>query len=284
MELFRDILSYVPSMRDLCTLSVVSRDLQGEAEFFIYRTIQSTNRAHTEFLCDIVTSSPHRHMLVRSLSICNDDWDGAPISPARDRDYWERIARLLHDLPYLEELKIHDVAMQTGNRNAWVLSRSTFSLRQFDSDFVFDECLLSFLRSQRQLKRLYWTESFSDDDSSRTLDDMNVLEKDGGLGSSISLLNTNSPRFALKCIRGATLSHLWICGPCAHEDEGWFRYMDNFVAGDGSRNLISLRMNFPYRKRTLIAVLWTLAKTTPDIRSLGFLPFFTFQVCRVLPP
>lgn len=217
-------------------------------------------------------------MLVRSLSISNDDWDGAPISPARDRDYWERVARLLHDLPYLLELKIHDGVMPTGNKNAWVLSSSTFSLQHFDSDFVFDRFLLVFLRSQRHLKRLYWTESFSDEESDKVLDGMNMSETGEELYGSVSLLNTNSPRFALQCIRNSSLSHVWICGPCAHEDDSWIRYMDNFVAARGIKSLQSLRMNLPYRKRTLIAVLWTLAKTTPDLCSLGFLPFFTLQV------
>lgn len=275
-ELYRHIFQYIPSKRDLCSLSVVSRNLQSEAEYFIYRSIESSRRPHTEYLCDLITSSPHRHMLVRSLRISNDD-AGTFISPARDREYWERIARLLHDLPCLEELRIHDdMAVPTGNKNAWVLARSTFSLRHFDSDFVFDEDLLAFLRSQRSLEQLYWTESFCDDDSARALADMDVAgsRPNSKLAPSVSVLNTNSPRFALKCIPAATLSHLWICGPCAHEDDGWLSYIEKFVEGDGAKSLRSLRFNFPYSKRTLISVLSALAKGAPELRSIGFVPFF----------
>lgn len=279
-ELYRHIFQHVTSMHDLCNLSVVSRDLQGEAEFFIYRSIQSSRRAHTEYMCDLITSSPHRHMLVRSLHISNDE-NELRISEARDRDYWERIARLLHDLPCLEELKIHDdMAVPTGNKNAWVLARCTFSLRHFDSDFVFDEHLLAFLRSQRSLERLYWTESFSDDGSARALNDMNVIGEDEelALAPSMSLLNTNSSRFALKCMPTSTLSHVWIMGACAYEDDAWMQYMDRFVAGGGAKALKSLRMNLPYRKRALIAVLSSLAKGAPGLRSLGFIPFFNASV------
>lgn len=277
LELYRDIFRYVPSMRDLCNMSILCRELQPEAEFFIYRTVHSTSRSQTEYLSDIITSSAHRHMLVRSLSISHDGWKGSPISAARDQEYWERIARLLHDLPYLQDLKIHDMAMQHGNPNAWVLSRALFSLVQFDSDFVLDERLTSFLRAQRQLKRLYWTENYADDDSRRTLDEMSAVEGDA-LNSSVTLLNTNSPRFALRCMRNAKLSHVWICGPCAYEDEGWVRYLERFVADGSAAALLSLRLNLPYRMRTVVTILSILAKATPNMRSLGFLPFFTFTV------
>ncbi|EKM52725.1 uncharacterized protein PHACADRAFT_198772 [Phanerochaete carnosa HHB-10118-sp] len=275
-ELYRHIFQYVSSKRDLCNLSVLSRGLQNEAEFFIYHSVDSSRRAHTEYLCDLITSSPHRHTLVRSLSISNDD-AGARVSEAKDREYWERIARLLHDLPYLEELKIHDnMSVPTGNKNAWVLLRGTFSLRHFDSDFVFDESLLEFLCSQRSLERLYWIESFSDDDSARAIADMDIVGPHSGskLAPSVSVLNTNSPRFALKCMSAAILSHLWICGPCAYEDDGWMNYVAQFVESGGAKSLKSLRMNLPYRKSTLVSVLGALVKGAPELRSLGFVPIF----------
>lgn len=279
-ELYRSIFQYVSSMHDLCSLSVVCRELQGEAEFFIYRSVESSRRAHTEYLCDLITSSPHRHLLVRSLRISNDD-AGTPVSEARNRDYWDRIARLLHDLPCLEELKIHDdMSVPTGNSNAWVLARCTFSLRHFESDFVFDEKLLAFLRSQRSLEGLYWTESFSDDSCVKALDDMTLVgeDEDSRLAPTLSLLYTNSARFVLKCMPTATLSHVWICGPCAHEHDAWMGYVEKFVADGGARNLRSLRLNLPYRKWTLISILASLAEGAPELRSLGFIPFFNSVV------
>ncbi|KIP05978.1 hypothetical protein PHLGIDRAFT_480429 [Phlebiopsis gigantea 11061_1 CR5-6] len=275
-ELYRHIFLHVPSMRDLCSLSVVCHSMQGEAEFFIYRSVKSSRRSHTEYLCDLITSSPHRHMLVRSLQISNEDTE-LHLSEARNQEYWERIARLLHDLPRLEVLKIsNDMSAPTGNKNAWVLSGCTFSLRHFDSDFVFDAHLLYFLRSQRALETLYWTECFSDDESAEALDRMNIVEPgySTNLASSMSLLNTNSPRFALKCIPNATLSHIWICGPCAHEDDSWTSYIERFVRGGGAGSLRSLRMNMPYSKGTLVRVLNHLVKGSPELRSLGFIPFF----------
>ncbi len=277
VELYRDIFGYMSSMRDLCNLSVLCHELQPEAEFFIYRSVQSTSRSQTEYLCDIISSSSHRHMLVRTLDISHDEWKGPPISIARNQEYWERLARLLHDLPNLEALKIHYMAMQHGNPNAWVLSRATCSLVQFDSDFVFDECLVSFLHNQRQLKRLYWTENYADDNSRKTLSGMGTTSE-GKISPSVVLLNTNSPSFAIKCLRSAKLSHVWVCGPCAYEDDGWIRYMDDFVDGSNTASLLSLRLNLPYRKRTLVSILSALSKSTPDLRSLGFLPLFNSTV------
>ncbi|KAI0092252.1 hypothetical protein BDY19DRAFT_589490 [Irpex rosettiformis] len=274
MELYRDIFSYVSSMRDFCSLSVLCRNLQPEAEFFIYRSVQSTSRSQTEFLCDIISSSAHRHMLIRELDISHDEWKGSPISEARNREYWERVARLLHDLPNLQNLKIHDMAMQHGNPNAWVLSHATCSLIQFDSDFVFDDCLVTFLYNQRQMKRLYWTENYADDESRRALISSGATSIQD-ISPSVTLLNTNSPQFAIRCMRSAKLSHVWVCGPCAYEDDGWIRYMERFVEDRKTAGLVSLRLNLPYRKRTLATILSAIAKTTPDLRSLGFLPFFT---------
>jgi hypothetical protein len=199
------------------------------------------------------------------------------MSTARDREYWERVARLLHDVPYLEDLKIHDATMQHGNPNAWVLSAASFHLHQFDSDFVFDAHLASFLRTQHQLRRLYWTESYADDESRKALHEIEATSGEI-LGPSLTLLNTNSSQFALSCVRHAKLTHVWVCGPCAYEDDGWVRYMDEFVAGVNTANLVSLRLNLPYSKRTLVGILSALAKATPGLRSLGFLPFFMFTV------
>ncbi len=255
-ELYREILQYVSSNRDLCNLCIASRELQAEAEFFIYRSIQSTRRPHTEYLCDLITSSPRLHTLVRALSISNDDAD--TVNSSSSRDYWERIARLLHDLPNLEELKIHD-NMATGNMNAWVLSRSTFSLQKLDTDFAFDGALLSFLRSQRDLRRLYWTETFSDDNSRKELEYLDVVQAQ--VAPAVNELMTNSPRFAARFMPCGNLSHVWICGPCAHEAEGWLRYMEEFIVG--ARSLRSLRLNLPYGRRTLVSVLTALAEHAP---------------------
>ena len=273
MELYRDIFSYVSSMRDFCNLSILCRDLQPEAEFFIYRSVQSTSRSQTEYLCDIISSSAHRHMLVKELDISHDEWKGSPISATRDREYWERVARLLRGLPNLEELKIHD-NMATGNTNAWVLSQCQFSLQKLDCDFAFDPAFLRFLRTQRALKRLYWTESYSDDESDKTLQDMNVA--DAGATPPVSELMTNSPRFALRFMPASTLTHVWISGPCGYENDGWVHYIEEFSLS--ARGLRSLRMNFPYGRRTLVTVLNTLAHYAPDLHSLGFVPYFDKQV------
>lgn len=269
-ELYREILQYVTSRHDLCSLSVTSRGLQAEAEYFIYQSIESTRRQHTEYLCDLITSSPRLHTLVRSLSISND---GEQVGPSRSQEYWERISLLLRDLPNLVELKIHD-NMTTGNTNAWVLSECTFSLQKFDCDFAFDSTLLGFLQSQRALQRLYWTESFSDDNSARILEELNVPNELDA--PPVVELMTNSPRFALKLMPATTLTHVWICGQCAYENEGWVRYVDAFVLG--AESLRSLRMNFPYGRRTLVTLLNVLAAHAPGLRSLGFVPHFDKQV------
>ncbi|KAJ3538066.1 hypothetical protein NM688_g6573 [Phlebia brevispora] len=269
-----EILQYVSCKRDLCNLSISSRALQAEAEYFIYQSIESSRRPLTEYLCDLITSSPRLHTLVRSLTLSND---GEHTNASQSREYWERVALLLRDLPNLEELKIHD-NMVNGNTNAWVLSQCTFSLQKFDCDFAFDDSFLSFLQGQRNLQRLYWTESYSDDNSARALEEIDVL--DASVTPPIFELMTNSPRFALKFMPAATLTHVWICGPCGYEGDGWIRYMDEFV--QCAKSLRSLRMNFPYGRRTLVTVLSTLAEHAPDLRSLGFVPHFDKQQTDVI--
>ena len=269
-ELYREIIQYVSSRRDLCNVSIASHALQSEAEYFIYRSIDSSRRSLTEYLCDLITSSPRLHMLVRTLNISND---GEQSNAVQSKEYWERVSRLLRDLPNLEELKIHD-NMVHGNTNAWVLSQCTFSLRKFDCDFAFDNTLLNFLQSQRKLRRLYWTESYSDDDSAKALEEIDVLEP--SVTPPIYELMTNSPRFALKFMPASTLTHVWICGPCGYESDSWIRYMNEFVVC--AHSLRSLRMNFPHGRRTLVTVLTMLADHAPELRSLGFVPHFEKQV------
>ena len=269
-ELYREILQYVTSKRDLCNLSVTSRALQPEAEYFIYRSIESTRRPRTIYLCDLISSSPRLHTLVRSLSICNE---GEEATAAQSKEYWDRVARLLRDLPNLEELKLHD-NMANGNTNAWVLSHCTFSLHKFDCDFAFDEILLNFLRSQHNLRRLYWTESYSDDKSARALGELDVA--DAAAVPPISELMTNSPRFALKFMPAPTLTHVWVCGPCGYENDGWVRYVEEFCVS--AKSLLSLRMNFPHGRRTLVTLLNAIADNAPELRSLGFVPYFDKQV------
>lgn len=269
-ELYREIIQHVSSRRDLCNLSIASRILQAESEYFIYRSINTSRRFLTEYLCDLITSSPRLHTLVRSLNISNE---GEQTNAVQSKEYWERISRLLRDLPNLEELKIHD-NMVHGNTNAWVLSQCTFSLQKFDCDFAFDSALLGFLQSQRNLQRLYWTESYSDDVSAKALDEIDVL--DARVTPPIFELMTNSPRFVLKFMPASTLTHVWICGPCGYESDSWIRYMDAFVVS--AQSLRSLRMNFPHGRRTLVTVLTMLADHAPYLRSLGFVPHFEKQV------
>lgn len=269
-ELYREILQHVSSRRDLCSLSVASRGLQAEAEHFIYRTVDSTRRPRTVYLCDLISSSPRLHTLVHVLSISNE---GEEASVSESQDYWGRVARLLRDLPNLEELKLHD-NMALGNTNAWVLQQCPFSLVKLDCDFAFDDNLLAFLRSQHTLKRLYWSESYSDDKSERALGELDT--EDGPPMPPICELMTNSSRLALKFMPASTLTHVWVSGPCSYESTGWVHYMEEFSAS--ARNLQSLRMNFPSGRRTLVTVLNALADNAPDLRSLGFVPPFDRQV------
>ena len=269
-ELYREIVQYVPSKRDLCSLSVASRGLQAEAEFFLYHTVESTHRPRTIYLCDLISSSPRLHTLVRVLTITHDD---DQVTTAESTEYWERVARLLRDLPNLEELKLHDNTA-TGNTNAWVLSKCQFFLRKLDCDFAFDDTFLRFLQTQRELKRLYWTESYSDDKSDEALKNMDVANP--VTTPPVCELMTNSPRFALRFMPASTLTHVWIGGPCGYENDGWVRYVEEFSLS--ARGLRSLRMNFPYGRRTLVTVLNTLAHYAPDLTSLGFVPYFDKQV------
>lgn len=261
-ELYREILQHVPSKHDLCALSVTSRAFQAEAEFFIYQSIKSTRRLRTESICNLIIHCPRVRPLVHSLSISSEDYNR--LGPL---DYWRSVAQALENLPNLEVLRISDCMDKT---NAWVFGRCTFQLTELDCDFDLDDAFISFLRGQRALKWLSWMYTHPG------INAIDALPQDPQFLPSLRECITNSPSFAVKLMSCHSLTHVWVSGPCAYDQESWLAYIARF--SDYTSALRSLRLNFPYNKRNLIPVLSALAKQAPELRSLGFLPSFTMQV------
>ncbi|KAH9930558.1 hypothetical protein B0H21DRAFT_106349 [Amylocystis lapponica] len=262
-ELYREILQHVTCGRDLCALSTVSRVLNNEAEHFLYHFVNSTNRVLTKSICELIIHCPRVRPHVRRLSMRNND--NLPHEPI---GYWDTVAAALRTLQNLEALRVSD---GLDNCNGWVLRGCTFSLRELDVDFMLDPPFLEFLNTQREILALGWTDGFP------SLSSTDVIPRNAGttLLPALRELTTNCPAIALAFLPGRALTHVWIGGPCAHDDESWLAYMAAFGAAAGG--LRSLRLNFPFNKRILVALLSRLAKDAPHLRSLGFLPYFNTQ-------
>lgn len=264
-ELYRDIMQHV-GRRDLCILSRTSRELQPDAEFFIYQRIESSRRPQTTKFCSLITKNTRLHTLVRILRISNEEEPGGA-----EHEYWEEIAGLIGCLTHLEELRIYD---NLENGNAWILNRCISRLSKIGCDFVMDADLSAFLRSQVGLHQIDWTDGSTDLPSDRV---KKWIPEGSQVAPSVTLLSTNSPTFALRLLSSSSLTHLWICGPCAPpaEEDGWLHFLEQFRS---IGNLRSLRLNLPHRRRYLVRVLDHLTKYAFNLRSLGFLPWFSAKV------
>ncbi|PCH42779.1 hypothetical protein WOLCODRAFT_102612 [Wolfiporia cocos MD-104 SS10] len=268
-ELLIEILQQITRKRDLAALCLASRRLQAEAESLLYHTLEATSRLESEVLCRRIIESPRIRPLVRSLTIA---------SSGRDRDltppeaYWSTIAAALSHLPALDVLRISDIHRKD---TAWVLADCRATLREFECDFALDGALVAFLARQPRMAAFQWMCTFPMVASG--VDGLPCAQQ--GFLPALREFSTNLPSIALRVVPSHALTHLWISGTLAAADERAAFAPDS---GLFTQELRSLRLNFPYNKQTLISTLSVIAQTSPRIRSLGFLPYFTTQEAELI--
>jgi len=268
-DLYREIIQHVASNDDLYNLSHSSRALQSEAEYHLYRHVNSSCWTRTEDLCDLLIRCGRLQPYVRSISLTNE---GMKLPPTLE--YWYYVAKLLMNLPNLESLKICNGSTM-ANSNAWVLDSCIASLRKIDVDFELDSHLIDFLHDQPRLQQVQWINS-SRDESDVSAAVFQSLQSPFDpqrprFLPTVTELMTNSVPFALHLVNTCSISHLWICGH-VYENAGGVQYLSQF--NRNALSLRSLRLNFPVRKITCIAMLEELAQQAPNLRSIGFLPYF----------
>lgn len=263
-ELYRDIFCFITSKHDLFSLSLVSRGVQPDAEYFLYNHLSSDRRSLTRRLCDVLVSTPRLQSVVRSLSISDSSFETETIPGGED--YWDCVAQLLRYLHRLEELKIFD---GIENDNARVLSGCVAKLKKAHIDFTLNAALVDFLCGQSNLQELSWTNGdFRMEDTTI----LSLIRSGNPQFSNLEELTTSSHAFALGVIQIRCPPRLWISGRGPSTGEQWVRYLDD--CGQNLESLISLRVNLPIQRGTCIVVLATLANYAPNLRSLGFLPHF----------
>lgn len=262
VELYREIVQHVTSKSALCALCISSKILQMEAEFFIYQTIESTAPKHTEGICHLFISTSRVRPFVRHLEIRRTS-NGSV-------EFWQLVARALEVLPNLQALRIFD-ATTTTNSNAWILPKSSFVLREFQCNFAMDTHLVSFLESQSALEELKWVDN--------QVDLANERPQALNFSPKLRKLTTTASAFALQMMGSHTLTHVYVGAPSGLDVESWMSFIDGM--GNTAHHLRSLRLHFPYDKRTLAAVLDSLASKASEIRSLGFVPCFNANVSRI---
>lgn len=267
-DLFREILKHVLSQHDLYSLSLSSRFLQAEAEYFLYHHVESSRWARTEELCELVIHRPRLHPLIRSLSITND---GAKLPLTVE--YWTCISGLLAHVPHLVSLKIYN-GLSMANNNAWILDKCIASLRRVEMDFELDNHFIDFLHRQLNLQQIHWTNSSREDVSPAIIQSLSSLSSH--FLPSVTELVTNCSPFALHLVNSCNVTHLWISGNPTREEDGGMQYVSQLTAN--AARVRSLRLNFSLRKRMCVAILRELVTHTPKLRSIGFLPYFDSSV------
>ncbi|KAG8869485.1 hypothetical protein FRC20_001351 [Serendipita sp. 405] len=73
-ELYRQIVQYITSPHDLCTLARVSRSFQAEAERVLYHSLHLRHHIKTLWRCETLATQPRLARYVRKLSIIIDQY------------------------------------------------------------------------------------------------------------------------------------------------------------------------------------------------------------------
>jgi len=262
VEVWREVLQYVASKADLCAFSRSCSTLNPEAEFFLYHDIECSTRERTREFCVRFVELPRIRIFVRSLKIT--DQVGVRFPDAEE--YWECVAAALSTLPLLDVLTILNSNSRTPT---WVLCNCPFSLSELQSDFDLDDISLSFLQNQRDLRFFRWA------NTTLTTDQIDTIPQDAHFLPSLRKLEIGSPHAALRLMAGHQLTHVWVERLREDTDQVWQQYAAIF--GAASSELRSLRMIFPFGKRTVQSVLAVLAREAPELRSLGFLSWYHLQ-------
>jgi hypothetical protein len=161
-EVYLNIAQYVERRADLRTLCLVSKGFRTAAERVLYRKLDVSELSNTIMLCRVLAEQPRLSRLVTTLAIyLNEEGQGDERSSPQEQrpssppsHYWTTISSALRNTARLRSLRIH---LNGGipTNYARTLDGCGFQLRTFHCDFAWDEHLVSFLITQRELIDLH---------------------------------------------------------------------------------------------------------------------------------
>lgn len=141
VELYRQIIQYITSNHDICSLARVSRAFQVEAERVLYHTLYLRHHIKTIWRCESLASQPRIALYVRKLSIILDQY--TPLEP---------IARALRACSNLRHLCLRGAAWSDYSK---VLDAVTSTdIQEFTCHARGEAGLVRFLERQPNLKEL----------------------------------------------------------------------------------------------------------------------------------
>jgi len=263
LELYREIFKHLDRRKDLLTLTLTSQSFQREVEFIIYNTIECKSQLTAHLICNAILSNPRIRYHIRSfdMTLITSVCYSPPLA------FWLVFARALRTLHVLDVLRI-DLG-DGATLNAWVLMGCSFQLTEFESNFVMDNFLISFLRTQSNLRKIDWQSPSNDLSSFQLLQSSTTVP-------SLSELTTNSTDLVCSVVAHRPITHLWLQGVIFGRGlERWTEIVPTLGLSSGP--ICSLRISFPHSHSATIQVLLSLKVHTPELRSLGFLPSFTIE-------
>ena len=139
VELYRQIVQYITSNHDICTLARVSRSFQVEAERVLYHTLNLRHHIKTIWRCESLASQPRIALYVRKLSIILDQYTQL-----------EPIARALHACSNLRHLSLRGAAWSDYSKVLDAVSST--DIREFTCHARGEAGLLRFLERQPNLE------------------------------------------------------------------------------------------------------------------------------------
>ncbi|KIJ61094.1 hypothetical protein HYDPIDRAFT_177168 [Hydnomerulius pinastri MD-312] len=156
LEAYRLIVKYVGNRADICTLCRVNKGFQRAAERALYNTIFASDTSDTLIMCSLLADQPRLAIMVEALTVFvgDESHSGSSIRSDLPENFWPTVARALQLTTRLRFLNLHlDYAGDTAQ--AWVLEQTTFRLRSFHCDLLWDIHLISFLNAQPDIDDLY---------------------------------------------------------------------------------------------------------------------------------
>jgi hypothetical protein len=141
VELYRQIVQYVTSQRDLCALARVSRAFQLEAERVLYHSLQLRHHIKTLWRCESLATQPRLAAYVRRLSIIIDQY--TPL---------DSIARALASCQNLRHLALRGAPWSDYSK---VLdSVGSMEIREFTCHARGEAGVVRFLERQKYLEEI----------------------------------------------------------------------------------------------------------------------------------
>ncbi|KIK93638.1 hypothetical protein PAXRUDRAFT_144643 [Paxillus rubicundulus Ve08.2h10] len=156
LEAYRLIVKYVGNRAGLCTLCRVNKGFQRVAEQALYNTIYASDASGTLAMCRLLADKPRLAIIVEALTmfVGDDDHSGPDVPTSLLDDFWHTVAQALRQTTRLRFLNLH-IDYTGDTARAWILHGTTFRLRSFHCDLIWDTHLVSFLNTQPNISDLY---------------------------------------------------------------------------------------------------------------------------------